>query len=365
MSQEELLHGEARTAGAAREPPVEAVLGQALAWLGRSVGFDAARALAYDPGVLIPVSFAASEPLEWEHTVAACRNEQAEADVHKFGDLARSRSHVAVMTAESNEARLSPRWQNLILPDGFRHELRAAAVDEHGHCWGSVVAFRDGRRPFTDSDVVRVGAGLGELAARLSRAMVAGAAPRPPGHAASLWLSGTGELQFTTPTGREWLDRLRTAGMPGRAETILAGLAVRVAASAARAGQAGPPRPVSLRVRGGGQWIALHGETITGPDGQAQGISVVIGPARPARCCPSWPLPTGSPAASKRWYAVSSPGRAPRRSPPACTSAPTPSRTTSRPSSARSASPAAASSRTGSRSSSPDPPAAGDMMPRA
>lgn len=265
---------------------MEAVLGQTLAWLGRSVGFDAARALAYDPGVLIPVSFAASEPLEWEHTVAACRNEQAEADVHKFGDLARSRSHVAVMTAESDEARLSPRWQNLILPDGFRHELRAAAVDEHGHCWGSVVAFRDGRRPFTDSNVVRVGAGLGELAARLSRAMVAGAAPRPPGHAASLWLSGTGELQFTTPTGREWLDRLRTAGMPGRAETVLAGLAVRVAASAARAGQAGPPRPVSLRVRGGGQWIALHGETITGPDGQAQGISVVIGPARPGTVLP-------------------------------------------------------------------------------
>jgi DNA-binding CsgD family transcriptional regulator len=265
---------------------VEAVLDQALAWLERSVGFDAARALAYDPGVLIPVSFAASEPREWEHTVAACRNEQAEADVHKFGDLARSRSRVAVMTAESAEARQSPRWQNLILPDGFRHELRAAAVDEHGYCWGSVTAFRDGRRPFTDSDVARVSAELGQLAARLSRAMVAGAAPRAPGHAASLWLSGTGELQFATPTGREWLDRLRTPGMPGRAETVLAGLAVRVAASAARAGQAGPPRPVSLRVRGGGQWIALHGETITGPDGRAQGISVVIGPARPGTVLP-------------------------------------------------------------------------------
>jgi hypothetical protein len=34
--------------------------------------------------VLIPVSIAASEPLPWEQVVAACRNEQAEADVHKF-----------------------------------------------------------------------------------------------------------------------------------------------------------------------------------------------------------------------------------------------------------------------------------------
>jgi DNA-binding CsgD family transcriptional regulator len=283
VSQVQLLSG----GPAVPEPPVEAVLGQALDWLGRWVGFDSARALAYDPGVLIPVSFAASEPLEWEHTVAACRNEQAEADVHKFGYLARSRLHVAVMTAESAEARQSPRWQNLILPDGFRHELRAVAVDDRGHCWGSINAFRDGRRPFTDKDMQVVDRELGRLAARLSRAMIAGAAPPSPGQAASLWLSGTGDLLFATPTGREWLDCLRTPEMPGRAETVLAGLAVRVTASAARSGQAGPPQPVSLRARGGqGQWIALHAETITGPDGKAQGISVVIGPARPGAVLP-------------------------------------------------------------------------------
>ena len=281
-------HGEVREAGpAVPEPPVQAVLDQALTWLGRWVGFDAARALAYDPAVLIPVSIAASQPLEPEYVVAACRNEQAEADVYKFGDLARSRLHVAVMTAESAEARQSPRWQNLILPDGFRHELRAVAVDDHGHCWGSINAFRDGRRPFTDRDIQVMNRELGQLAARLSRAMVAGAAPPLPGQAASLWLSGSGELLYATPTGREWLDSLRTPEMPGRAETVLAGLAVGVAASAARSGQAGPPRPVSVRARGGqGQWIALHGETITGSDGTAQGISVVIGPARPGAILP-------------------------------------------------------------------------------
>jgi DNA-binding CsgD family transcriptional regulator len=292
MSAGQLLSGGpqdgVREAGpAVPEPAVEAVLDQALAWMGRWVGFDTARALAYDPGVLIPVSFAASEPLQWEHTVAACRNEQAEADVHKFGELARSRLHVAVMTAESAEARHSPRWQNLILPDGFKHELRAVAVDDRGHCWGSINAFRDGRRPFTGQDIQVLDRELGQLAARLSRAMVAGAAAPSSGHAASLWLSGSGELLFATPTGREWLDCLRTPEMPRRAETVLTGLAVRVAASAARSGQAAPPQPVSLRARGGqGQWIALHGETITGPDGKAQGISVVIGPARPGTVLP-------------------------------------------------------------------------------
>src|SRR5215813_11476592 len=140
-----------------------------------------AQALAYDPDVLIPVSFTGTGSLlDWEHTVAACWNEQAQADVHKFADLAMSRQHVAVMTAGSAEARESPRWQNLILPDGFRHELRAVAVDDHGHCWGSVTAFRDGRRSFTDKDIAAAGRDLNLIAGRLSRAMVGGAATPQP-----------------------------------------------------------------------------------------------------------------------------------------------------------------------------------------
>ena len=260
---------------------MEEVLGQALARLGRSVGFDAARALAYDPEVLVPVWFVASEPLlDWEHTVAACWNEQAEPDVHKFADLARSRQHVVVMTERSAEAQQSPRWQNLIVPDGFRHELRAVAVDDHGHCWGSVVAFRDGRRPFTDKDRVAAGRDLGRIAHRLSQAMVGGATPPSPGHAASLWLSDDGELLSATRTAQEWLDRLRTSNMPGRADAVLAGLAVRVTTTTARSGS-------GVRARGSqGEWIILHGEPITGSDGRTQGIGVVIGPARPGTVLP-------------------------------------------------------------------------------
>jgi DNA-binding CsgD family transcriptional regulator len=272
----------------AAAPSVEEVLGQALTRLGRSVGFDAARALAYDPEVLVPVSFVASAPLlDWEHTVTACWNEQAEPDVYKFADLARSRQRVAVMTEDSAEARQSPRWQNLIVPDGFRHELRAVAVDDHGHCWGSVTAFRDGRRPFTDKDRAAAGRDLGPITARLSRAMVGGAAPPSPGHAASLWLSDDGELLSATRTAQEWLDRLRTSEMPGRADAVLAGLAVRVTADTARSAPGSPPHPVSVRARGSqGEWIALHGEPITGSEGRAQGIGVVIGPARAGTVLP-------------------------------------------------------------------------------
>jgi DNA-binding CsgD family transcriptional regulator len=277
-----------RSGSADALPDVETVLNQVLDWLDRRVGYDAARVLAYDPEVLIPVSLTAREPLlDHEHVVAACWNEQAEADVGKFSDLARSRQHVAALTARQAEARQSPRWQNLLIPDGWRHELRAVAVDERGHCWGSITAFRDGRRPFTERDTAAVDRELSQIAARLSRAMVGGAAPSQLAGSASLWLSQHGELQFATPAGREWLAQLQALEMPGRAKTILAGLAVKVATATASSAPGGTPRPVSLRARGTrGQWIGLYGEPITGPDGREQGISVVIGPARPAVVLP-------------------------------------------------------------------------------
>ena len=263
-------------------PDVEAVLNQSLDWLDRHVGYDAARALAYDPDVLVPVSLTAREPLlDHERVVAACWNEQAEDDVGKFRDLARSRRHVAVLTAQQAEARQSPRWRNLIVPDGWRQELRAVAVDDRGHCWGSITAFRAGPRPFTDEDTA-VSRELSQIAARLSRAMVGGTAPSQPAGSASLWLTREGELRFATPVGRQWLAQLDAQQAPGRAQAILAGLAVKVATAAASV-----PGPVSLRARGTrGQWVGLYGEPVTGPDGQEDGISVVIGPARPAVVLP-------------------------------------------------------------------------------
>jgi DNA-binding CsgD family transcriptional regulator len=197
------------------------------------------------------------------------------------------RSSAAVLTAEQAEARQSSRWQNLIIPDGWRQELRAVAVDERGHCWGSVTAFREGRQPFTARDIAAVDRELSRIAYRLSRAMVGGMAPSEPGGSASLWLSQTGELRFATPAGREWLARLQAPEMPGRADTILAGLAVKVATAIASSEPDGVPRPVSLRARGvHGQWIGLYGEPVTGPGGRVEGISVVIGPARPAAVLP-------------------------------------------------------------------------------
>jgi DNA-binding CsgD family transcriptional regulator len=61
----------------------EPVLAQALAWLGRPVGFDAARALAYGPRAMIAVGLAAADRLDWDTAVSASWNGQAETDTHR------------------------------------------------------------------------------------------------------------------------------------------------------------------------------------------------------------------------------------------------------------------------------------------
>jgi DNA-binding CsgD family transcriptional regulator len=265
---------------------VQAVLDRTLEWLRWSVGCDAACAVAYDPGVLIPVSFAVTGCLDWHDALAICGQERAAADVSNFCDLAATSDHVAVLTAQSPQARLSQRWRTVLLPGGWQHELRAAAVDGGGLCWGSLTALRNGRRPFRDKDSAVVARELRQIAARLSRAMVNGHAPPACEEAASLWVSENGELLFTTPTGRDWLARLQVPEVPGRAEAILAGLAARVTTSPV-ADQAQDKRPVSLRLRDArGQWVALHAERVSGPGGQAHGISVVIGPARATSVLP-------------------------------------------------------------------------------
>src|SRR5262249_56018264 len=53
-------------------------------------------------------------------------------------------------------------------------------VEGQGHWWGSVPAFRDGGRSFTDKDIGAAGRDLNLIAGRLSRAMVGGAATPQP-----------------------------------------------------------------------------------------------------------------------------------------------------------------------------------------
>ena len=267
-----------------RKPPtaLQALLDDALPEIDRAVGYAEASLMAYDPDVLLPVAFAVSEQREPTYAQDACRNEQLDPDVHKFRDLAGARLPVAILSREDPAARGSLRWQALIEPRGYRHELRAALVDGSGRCWGALNLLRDGKAGFAERHTTTVDRLGKSLAARIARAMVAGAEARTNGTVRSLWLDDRGEVLFATAGAREWLAGSNPAIPPVGGHGIAAAVALRVVAGERR-GEGGL---VSVRLRVDDGWVAVHGERITGPGGEPRGVSVVIEPAHPGAILP-------------------------------------------------------------------------------
>jgi hypothetical protein len=130
---------------------LQEVLHRSVGDLRARVGFDDASVMAFDPDALLPIAFATAWPRHFHDSEAACRNEQVEADVHKFRDLARAPVKAAALSAGDPLTAGSPRWDQLLRPAGHRHELRAALTDELGRCWGAVSMVRNGRRAFSQA----------------------------------------------------------------------------------------------------------------------------------------------------------------------------------------------------------------------
>lgn len=256
------------------------VLDQGLRELDRAVGCDEGCLMAYDPDVLLPVAFSIAGDLDSVYADGACRNEYLEPDLHKFAELASGDHHVAVLSRADPAARRSRRWQALIEPRGHRHELRATLLDPSGRCWAAVSMLRHGTSEFDEAAVRTIDRLAGPIAARLARAMVVGAEAHERPAVCSLLLDPTGELLHATPAAQRWLadsqESIPLVGGLGVARAV----AYRVVAGAAEAG------PVSVRMRVGDGWIAMHGERVTGRDGEPRGVSLVIEPAHPGTILP-------------------------------------------------------------------------------
>jgi len=108
-------------------------LGSMLASFERSVGFAEGVVMSFDPDVLLPNAFAASVERGLDDAVLACRNEQLDHDFLKFRDLAASRTPVGVASRDSDPARSSPRWREILEVRGHGHELRAALLDAQAY----------------------------------------------------------------------------------------------------------------------------------------------------------------------------------------------------------------------------------------
>ena len=246
----------------ALEPPE--LLYEAAQRIRQVVPYDLGGWMTMDPDTLLPTGNIRSGKTP-ELTQAFWRNELFTPDVHKFTELVRRRSPVAVMsTVDVATAEDSPRRQLIHRPAGLGDEARVV-LRANGCMWGAACLHRDsGSRDF-DADERQF---LADVAADVGRGLQASLSRRPPTAplpGAPGVLTMDRELRVVSATAEA--EQL-TGLLPGDAWTTLFGVAARVYDK---------DRAARARVRlVDGRWLLLHASRLHGAaDGPAR-VAVVL-----------------------------------------------------------------------------------------
>ncbi|HXW34523.1 MAG TPA: helix-turn-helix transcriptional regulator, partial [Acidimicrobiales bacterium] len=277
MSIDPEIPHESDDALATQVPQVDDVLSSlagTLALLRRSVGYGEGMAMAMDPDALIPTQFVATYPINPEIARLGCRNEQQDQDYNQFRELAVSPSPVATLSIDHDpECQQSNRWQQLLLPRGRRHELRAAMVDAEGVCWGALALYRREGTRFSPSDVATVRRLAQSRASHLARSMFASRAPGTPESPTSILLDESGSIVGATDSARSWLDDFRRSDSLDRVGMILTSLAARLRLLREKDTNEGGTH---VRMRSwGGSWTTFLAESLGG-SGLGLAIPVIV-----------------------------------------------------------------------------------------
>ncbi|HEX8120768.1 MAG TPA: helix-turn-helix transcriptional regulator [Solirubrobacteraceae bacterium] len=200
-------------------------------------------------------------------------------DYMKFSDIGRSGRFVADVHEETggNPDR-SPRWREVLAPQGFVSEVRATFTAGDS-MWGVAQIDRLGDAPrFSDLEKAWLAQAAPMLARGLRRAMVAHEPVAPSARGPGvLLLDPACNVVSATSEAAAWLDDID--GVPTGLPLPLEASAY---ASRVRGTPAGAPVP-SGRVRTrNGVWLLLHGSLLEGTDQ----LAVVIEPAKAADVAP-------------------------------------------------------------------------------
>ena len=207
-------------------------------------------------------------PVTDEHAARFAESEYTGQEPNTFAVLLQRPQPVArISDAPHREVVRSIRINDLLLPLGLDHELRAAfRVDEA--CWGVGSLFREAGPDFTDREVEFLGAVAATLAAATRIAVRAAHQARPAAVGPVIVLAGPhGELQAATPAATSWLAEVEDAA-PGRFSMTLY-----AAVAQARVAPSGTAR---ARMRdAGGNWVVLQASRlITGDDPEQMVVTV-------------------------------------------------------------------------------------------
>jgi len=230
----------------------------------RVVPYDLGGWMTMDPDTLLPTGNIRSGKTP-ELTRAFWRNELFTPDVHKFTELVRRRSPVAVMsTVDVATAEESPRRQLIHRPAGLGDEARVV-LRANGSMWGAACLHRDSASRDFDADERRF---LADVAADVGRGLQASLSRRPataPLLGAPGVLTMDRELRVVSATAEA--EQL-TGLLPGDAWATLFGVAARVYDK---------DRAARARVRlVDGRWLLLHASRLHGaPDGPAR-VAIVL-----------------------------------------------------------------------------------------
>jgi DNA-binding CsgD family transcriptional regulator/GAF domain-containing protein len=259
----------------ARGLDVTGFFDEAGAILRKAVPFDGFCSMTVDPATMLLTSHIAHDSVRPEDVPRLGRNEFLEEDVNKFGVLARAPRPAGVLTdATGNDLEVSPRYRDILQPNGFRDELRFTLLDD-GACWGWVALYR--REQSVDFEVADAEfvASLSQLLAQgLRRAILLAAIPTAdePDAPGLILLAPGGKVEAITPAAERWLSLLIAAApAEGDLPAVVNGVAYR-ALLTARGGSPG----VGARARvptSWGTWLVVHGSVVGDP---ADGRTAVI-----------------------------------------------------------------------------------------
>ena len=228
------------------------------------------------------------EPLPSDHAICGGLhgNEFGETDYNKFRVLARRAGKVGVLsTATGGQLERSDRYQHMLAPLNYEHELRLTLSD-HAALWGGLALLREPGAPdFTPSEAGHV-ASLGQVLTEGLRIGVAlgsvsiDTVPEGPG---MLVVDDDLRILSITSNAERWLQEL-TDGWTGLPD------AVRSVVGYVRQlhdGDTPEDRIPRARVRGSsGRWLAIYASRVHETGSESANTVVIIQEAKPSEIAP-------------------------------------------------------------------------------
>jgi DNA-binding CsgD family transcriptional regulator len=259
--------------------PPERLKIEVLARLRRVLDIDALWWATSDPATLL-FTQAFREGMPDRTIPGFIDNEFHREDHNQWTELAQNGAGIQTLSrATGGNLYASARYRDLLEPLGLGDELRAV-LRTGNTCWGLMCLHRESGHLFSEKEVAFIQRLSPHLAEGLRTGLLMPAASRARPDAPGLVvLDEGGELVAVTAAAQAWFAELsrHSTGGPSVPAEVRTAAALLGPVGDQPDGASPVPR---LRVRTStGQWVVLHASRLTGPDGDAGQIAVIIEPA--------------------------------------------------------------------------------------